>query len=48
MSNNDEVCVDFHMSASIGIVYFKSEELAQQAVKILGEETIKQALSNDY
>lgn len=29
-------------------VYFKSEELAQQAIEILGEETIKLALSTDW
>ena len=30
------------------ILYFKSEELAQQAIEILGEETIKLALCTDY
>lgn len=34
-----------HMS---DIVYFKSEELAKQAIEILGEETIKTALSTDW
>lgn len=34
-----------HMS---DIVYFKSEELAKQAMEILGEETIKTALSTDW
>lgn len=29
-------------------IYFKSEELSQQAVDILGEETIKLALSTDW
>lgn len=29
-------------------VYFKNEELAQQAIDILGEDTIKQALSPNY
>lgn len=29
-------------------IYFKSEELAQQAIEILGEETIKLALCTDY
>ena len=29
-------------------VYFKSEELAKQAIEILGEETIKIALCTDY
>ena len=45
---NNKICVDFHKLTSIGIVYFKSEELALQAIEILGEETIKQALSNNY
>lgn len=30
------------------IVYFKSEKLAKQAIDILGEETIKLALSTDW
>lgn len=30
------------------IVYFKTEELAEQAIEILGEETIKLALSTDW
>lgn len=30
------------------VVYFKTKELAMQAVKILGEDTIKLALSTDY
>ena len=30
------------------IVYFKSEELAEQAIEILGEETIELALCTDY
>lgn len=30
------------------IVYFKSEELANKAIEILGEETIKLALCTDY
>ena len=34
-----------HMS---DIVYFKSEELARQAIEILGEETIKTSLSTDW
>lgn len=29
-------------------IYFKSEKLAQQAIEILGEETIKLALCTDY
>ena len=29
-------------------IYFKSQELAEQAIEILGEETIKLALCTDY
>lgn len=29
-------------------IYFSSKELAKQAIEILGEDTIKLALSNDY
>lgn len=29
-------------------IYFKSEELAQQAIEILGEDTIRLALCSDY
>lgn len=32
----------------LGLIYFKSEELAQKAIEILGEETIKLALSTDW
>lgn len=35
---------DFHCSD----IYFKSKELAQQAIDILGEETIKLALCTDW
>lgn len=33
---------------NVGQVFFKSEELAKQAIEILGEETIKLALSTDW
>ena len=33
---------------NISLAYFKSEELAKQAIEILGEETIKQAFNADY
>lgn len=32
----------------LGLIYFKSEELTQKAIEILGEETIKLALSTDW
>lgn len=37
-----------YVAVNSGIVYFRTEELAQQALKILGEETIYLALSTDY
>lgn len=33
---------------STEIVYFRTEELAKQAIQILGEETIRLALTTDY
>lgn len=46
VSNNLNIdCTGLFNSA---IVYFKSEELARQAIEILGEETIKLALCTDY
>ncbi len=35
-------------TAKFEVVRFKTEQLAQQAIEILGEETIKMALSTDY
>lgn len=37
-----------HASTHSSEIYFKSPELAQQAINILGEETIKLALSTDW
>ena len=48
VDRNDKIYIESHRITSIGIVYFKSEELALQAIEILGEKTIKQALSNNY
>lgn len=36
--------IDYNNSVAYGEVFFKSKELAQQAIEILGEETIKLAL----
>lgn len=48
----DNVCNDLHIDwtglFNCSIVYFKSEELAEQAIDILGEETIRLALCTDY
>ena len=42
------ISVNFHMTTLQCPVYFKSKELAEQAIEILGEETIKLALCTDY
>ena len=40
--------VEFNTVEQGNSIYFKSKELAKQAIEILGEETIKLALSTDY
>ena len=45
---NNNLSIDCTMLFQENDVYFKSEELAQQAIEILGEETIKLALCTDY
>lgn len=45
---NDSLFIDYAVEFQNGDVYFKSEELAKQAIEILGEETIKLALCTDY
>lgn len=44
----NQVQIECRATLCSHIVYFASEELAQQAIEILGEETIKQALNNNY
>lgn len=44
-NNNKKIFqIDSNTFVNYGIVYFKSKELAEQAIEILGEETIKLAL----
>lgn len=43
-----ELQITYNDSFIESFAYFKSEELAQQAIEILGEETIKLALSTDW
>lgn len=38
----------FSCAVNMYIVYFRTEKLAEQAIKILGEETIRLTLSTDY
>jgi ribosomal protein S8 len=46
---NDRIIFNLtSISYNWGIVYFKSEELAKQAIEILGKETIKLALCTNY
>lgn len=40
--------VTFNTWVCSGDIYFKSEELAEKAIEILGEETIRLALCTDY
>lgn len=44
-NNIDVACV---CAICLGVVYFKTEDLAKQAIEILGKENIKMALSADY
>lgn len=48
IDKQNRLSVDFWCDYMISFVYFKSEELAQQAIEILGEETIRLALSTDW
>jgi hypothetical protein len=41
---NKTFIIDYNSYFNYGVVYFKSKELAEQAIEILGEETIKLAL----
>lgn len=48
---NNNVIIDSwpnRYSSNTGKIYFKSKELAQQAIEILGEETIRLALESLY
>lgn len=47
MPNND-ICISSGVHNNKYIVVFKTENIAQQAIDILGEETIKLALSTDW
>ena len=44
----EEISVSWTIVANGHMVHFKTEELAQKAIDILGEETIKLALSTDW
>lgn len=42
------ITVDCNIRYTYSAIYFESKELAQQAIDILGEETIRLALSTDW
>lgn len=42
------ITVDSHILFNEGSIFFKSEELAKQAIDILGEETIRKALTLNH
>lgn len=45
---DDEIQICSVFTCINSVIYFKSRDLANKAIKILGEETIKKALSNEY
>lgn len=45
---NDHILIDCTYGYNKCFVYFKTRELAEQAIEILGEETIKNIFSNDW
>jgi len=47
-NNSNTIFIDSTYSTQTNVVFFKSLELAKQAIEILGEETIKLALCTDY
>lgn len=46
--NERILCTSSWYHSQISPVYFKTKELAKQAIEILGEETIRLALCTDY
>ena len=46
--SDEELVIKTHNSVLYGLVYFKTKELAQQAIDILGEEEIKKALTLNH
>lgn len=46
--NNTKIVINVNYSINNGMACFKTRELAQKAIDILGKETIKLALSTDW
>lgn len=45
---DNKLTINYNMLTNTTFVHFKTEQLAQEAIDILGEETIRTALSTDY
>lgn len=48
INSHNTLCISDYTTCNSGIVYFKRRELAQQAIDILGGDTIRLALSTDW
>ena len=46
--NDNKINISYVIGDNSSIVYFRTEELALQAFQILGEDTVRLALSSDY
>jgi hypothetical protein len=46
--NSNEISIEDNVGVITNFVYFKTKELAQQAINILGEDIIRIALSTDW
>ena len=47
-TNKVKILKVYHSEVNRYIVYFRTEELAQQAIQILGEDTVRLALDSSY
>ena len=48
MNNTKDISINFVFNTMTSVVYFKTKELAKQAVDILGEDVIRQALTLNH
>lgn len=46
--SESKIVITYYNHVNVSLVFFKTEELAQKAIKILGEDTIRLALTTDY
>ena len=47
-SDGNKININYVIGDNSSIVYFRTEELAEQAIQILGEDTVRLALTNDF